>query len=403
MEASQQGAPWPALGWEELPWVLSWPRGTASRAQIVRHRGPYPAAVVPGIAAREVVLRASVLAHAEDATAEIVRFDESVGADLIPFQAVLLRSESAASSQIEHLTASARAIAESELGLGSRRNAALVVANTRALVAAIELAGRVDAASVLAMHRVLLGESDPEHAGRWREEQVWVGGSSLGPHDADFVPPRHGLVPAALDDLFDFIHREDLPVLAHLAVAHAQLETVHPFTDGNGRTGRAVMQAMARAKGLTRSVTVPLSAGLLHNTDRYVAALTAYRGGDVEPIVTVVADAAFAAVGNARHLVEELHDVRSSWEQRVRVRRGASTWRIADLLLRSPVLTARAVAEELGVAVPNAHRALAPLVDAGVLTVAAGPGRAAVWRSEEVLHALDAFARRAGRRRSAVR
>ena len=54
-----------------------------------------------------------------------------------------------------------------------------------------------------------------------------------------------------------------MPVLAHAALAHAQFETIHPFEDGNGRTGRALVHAMLRSKGLTRTVTVPISAGLL--------------------------------------------------------------------------------------------------------------------------------------------
>ena len=61
--------------------------------------------------------------------------------------------------------------------------------------------------------------------------------------------------------LVAFIGRDDLPVLVHGAIAHAQFETIHPFADGNGRTGRALVHSMLRARGLTRNVTVPVSAG----------------------------------------------------------------------------------------------------------------------------------------------
>lgn len=89
-----------------------------------------------------------------------------MGAEFAPFQAVLLRSEAAASSQIENLTASARAIAEAELGVGARPNAQLIVDNTRAMDAAVELAAQLDASSVLRMHQVLMAHDDPEWAGR---------------------------------------------------------------------------------------------------------------------------------------------------------------------------------------------------------------------------------------------
>src|SRR5690606_3022164 len=138
------------------------------------------------------------------------------------------------------------------------------------------LADRLDSASILAMHRALLADVDPDHAGRWRTEQVWIGGGHLDPHLADFIPPHHTRVPAAVDDLVAFVDRDDVPVLAHAALAHAQFETIHPFTDGNGRTGRALVQAMLRRGRLTRSVTVPVSAGLLADPGAYFAALTAY-------------------------------------------------------------------------------------------------------------------------------
>jgi Fic family protein len=211
------------------------------------------------------------------------------------------------------------------------------------------------------------------------------------------VPPIHQRVPGLIDDLVAFMARDDVPVLAHAALAHAQFEAIHPFEDGNGRTGRALVHAMLRSKGLTRTVTVPISAGLLVEPDAYFAALTAYRSGDLEPIVERFADAAFAAVANGRVLVGDLRGLRSEWESRVVARRGAAAWRVADLLLRQPVVNASAVAEELHVASQNVYRALDPLLEAGVL-VTSGSRRDRIWWSPEVLAAVDAFAERAGRR-----
>ena len=133
---------------------------------------------------------------------------------MAPFGAMLLRTESAASSRIENLTASAKAVALAELGDTSRRNATEIVANTTAMQAAIGLADRLDAAAILAMHAALLEQHDPAIAGRWREAQVWVGTSSYGPHTASFVPPHHRRVPAAIDDLVRFMQRDDVPVLS---------------------------------------------------------------------------------------------------------------------------------------------------------------------------------------------
>src|SRR5581483_1432816 len=209
----------------------------------------------------------------------------------------------------------------------------------------------------------------------------------------------HSRVPGAIGDLVAFVDRDDIPVLAHAAVAHAQFETIHPFPDGNGRVGRALVHAYLRHQGLTRNVTVPISAGLLTDTDAYFAALTGYRDGDPVPIVEQFARAAFAAVANGRRLVDDLHAIRRGWDDRIRVRRGATAWSIADLLLGHPVVNAVLVAVELGIAPQNTYRSLQPLVEAGVLVEFTDRKRNQLWRAPEVLDALDRFALRAGRRR----
>jgi Fic family protein len=353
---------------------------------------------VPAIVAVDVVLPSETGAVVEEAAAEIARFDAELGREIAPFAAVLLRSESAASSKIENLTASARAIAEAELHGHAGRNASMIVANERAMSAAIALAKRIDGEAILAMHAALLDRSEPDIAGRWRDEQVWIGGGDLGPHGASFVPPHHDRVPAAIADLVAFIERDDVPVLAHAALAHAQFESIHPFPDGNGRTGRALVHAHLRAKALIRNVTVPVSAGLLTDVDGYFAALGRYREGDPTAIVEAFAAAAFRAIGNGRRLVDDLHTIRQDWQERVRARRDAAAWRVADLLLRHPVVNAALVASEIGIAPQNAYRSLRPLIDAGVLVELTVRKRNQLWRAPEVLDALDRFAARAGRR-----
>jgi Fic family protein len=391
------GGRWPALRYEHLAWQVE-DAVPASRRERRRHQGGYQAAVVPSIADRDVELPGELAAAVEDAATEIARFDALVGGEIAPFSAILLRSESAASSRIENLTASARAIAEAELGTSSRTNAAEVVANTRTMTAALSLAGRIDGDSILTMHRALLTETDPKNAGRWRTEQVWIGGSHLGPHLATFVPPHHAGVPAAIDDLVRFVARDDIPVLVHAALAHAQFETIHPFTDGNGRTGRALVQAMLRRGQLTRSVTVPVSAGLLSDTDAYFAALTAYRNGDPTAIVDRFTRASFHAISNGRQLVDSLRALRATWQSTVSARRDSTVWRLCDLLLRRPVVNARLVADQLAIPVGNVHRYVQPLLDASILAEARDVARNQVWRAPAVLAALDAFASRAGRR-----
>jgi len=382
-------ATWPAVGWESRPWMPR--REGASRAAVRFHSGPYQACVPLDIATRKVDLDASTLSSATDAAAEIARFDGSLSGELAPFTVMLLRSESAASSQIENLSASARAIAEAQLGLRREGNAVGIVANVAAMVAAIDLADDLSSDSILTMHRALMEPTWPQIAGRFRDEPVWIGGSGVGPHLAHYVAPDASRVPAAIGDLVGFIDRDDLPVLVHTAIAHAQFETIHPFPDGNGRTGRALVHSMLRSKGLTRSVTVPISAGLLANTDRYFAALESYRDGRLEPIVDVFSDAAYIAIDKGRALAEDLRAVRESWNRSLNVRPQAAAWAALDLLIRQPVVDAATMAQHLGVQPGNVYRTLDTLEAAGIVT-SSGGRRHRSWRATAVLDALDTFA-----------
>jgi Fic family protein len=267
------------------------------------------------------------------------------------------------------------------------------------MTAAIALADQIDGPAILAMHDALLSASDPTIAGRWRDQQVWIGGGDLSPHDAQFVPPHHDRVPDAIDDLIRFIGRVDIPLLAHVALAHAQFETIHPFPDGNGRVGRALAHAQLRHLGLTRHVTVPVSAGLLVDVDRYVSALDSYRAGDIVPIVERFVEASFSALANGRQLVEDLRSVREDWAARVAARRDSAAWRVLDVVVRHPVVDAALLSRELGIQKPNVYRSLLPLLEAGVLVESTDKRRDRHWRAPDVLAALDAFAARAGRRR----
>jgi len=389
-----------AVKYETLPWDISPGAGYVRAAQ--QQRGNYEAAISADIANLSVNLPADALADAEDASREATRFDAELGSEIAPFSSVLLRTESAASSNIENLTASTRAIAEAELpGAKTTANAKAIVANTAAMLAAINLADNIDATAILAMHEALMRDVDPKSAGRWRKEQVWIGGGTHGPRGAMFVPPHHSRVLAAIDDLLRFAQRDDIPALPQIALAHAQFETIHPFTDGNGRTGRALIQAMLRRKGLTRNVTVPVSAGLLTDTDSYFAALTSYREGNPAPIVRRVSEAAVAAVVNGRQLVSELHAVRAGWNDKITARSDSAAWQIADLLLRRPVINTALLTEELGIESKHARRFLGPLSAAGIIVETSSGPRSRVWRSTEVIAALDAFAERA--RRGALR
>lgn len=390
---------WPAVGEEEAIWTpdLNIPHSNRERRQ---QAGPYLRSIPPFITNAELDVPSNLAAEIEEASNEIVRFDAEFGALLGPYGSVLLRTEAVSSSRIEQLSASARAIATVETGVGGMGgNAEVIVANARAMQSAIAAAGSLDEAAILETHRILMQDDQPSIAGKWRVEQNWIGPGNAGPRLASFVPPAHERVPALMADLFTFIHRTDLPVIALVALAHAQFETIHPFIDGNGRTGRTLMHAILRNRGLTTESTVPLSAGILSNTEDYFSALTHYRFGETCPIIFMTARSTVHAVGLGRQLVGDLQTIREGWNDLIKARRGAVAWRLADMLIGQPVVTRDLISQRLEVGENNVDRILQPFEEAGILikTGSLSRGRR-VWRSTEVLAALDAFGERLGRR-----
>jgi Fic family protein len=390
---------WPATGSEEVGWHQEFDPAASRRAQL-RARGPYDAAVPPAIAHQAPPrLDAMLAAAAEDAVADLARFDAELGTATAPFAAILLRSESASSSEIERLTAGPRGIALAELGRPADENAKLIAANVRAMEAAIALAGDLSENSIIEMQRVLLEQSRPDLTGSWRHEPVWIGGLGNSPHGAQYVAPQFSRVPGLMTDLVAFARRTDWPVVPQIAIAHAQFETVHPFPDGNGRTGRALIQSMLHRFGVTANVTVPVSAGLLQDTERYFAALTSIREGDAGPIIVVFVDAIAAAISNGRQLAAQLDEIARSWATISTSRVGSAAARTLPYLLQQPVVSAQIVAATIGVSVQNAQAGIDQLVEDGVLTQIGQSSRNRIYEARTVIEALDDFARRARRRR----
>ncbi|WP_200902545.1 MULTISPECIES: Fic family protein [Protofrankia] len=163
----------------------------------------------------------------------------------------LLRSEALASSRIEGLQVSAQQLALVELAdtegipvRGFTANARLVANNIRALKqAAGELAEApsITVADITNLHRALLPDHHPPGL---RTVQNWIGGNDWHPLDADFVPPPPERVEPLMDDLALYMSGAGHSPLVQAGLVHAQFETIHPYTDGNGRVGRALIHTV---------------------------------------------------------------------------------------------------------------------------------------------------------------
>jgi Fic family protein len=367
-----------------------WPGNPDAPSRQGRASCDYDAYAPDLLAGRHFTLDGEVAADVADAETGVVRLNAQASAlaDTEALARLLLRAESVASSRIEGLEIGARRLlrAEAAKELGQPTGdvtAAEVLSNIDAMSAAIGEIGPGDPISVttlMTFHQRLLGKTrQARYAGRLRENQNWIGGSQYNPCTAVFVPPPPEQVPELLADLCTFCASDGLPAIAQAAVAHAQFETIHPFADGNGRTGRALIQLVLKRRGLATRVMPPVSLVLATWAQDYVDGLAAtrYRGSatgkeayaGLNLWVGRFAGACQRAVSDAATFEERIHEIQSEWHTQLgNVRRNSA----ADLLIRSipgaPVLTVSGAAAVIGRSYPQANAAIDRLVSAGILS-----------------------------------
>ena len=294
----------------------------------------YQAYLPDHLVGRAVRLEGEVVADVTDAEAAIARFDAKATAlaDTEALARLLLRAESVASSRIEGLEVGGRRLlrAEAAQSLGDEANdvtAVEVLGNIKAMSWALNSVGPGDDITVEALfeaHRQLLaGTRLEEMGGHIRKEQNWIGGSSFNPCSAAFVPAPPEYVPDFLEDLCAFCNTDSLPAVIQAALAHAQFETIHPFVDGNGRIGRALIHLVLRRRALAVRVLPPISLVLATWSRDYIAGLTAtrYFGSPASKIaleglnrwVGLFAAACRRAVSDAESFEIQVSDLQSHW------------------------------------------------------------------------------------------
>ena len=356
---------------------------------------------------------AAEVAQAEAAIAQLNRSAVAL-VDTETLARLLLRAESVASSYIEGLAVGGRRLLRAEaaqaLGIAvADFKAEEVLGNIHAMTFAVESlssAPGITVDSILEVHRRLLAPTRlAGHAGHIRTLQNWIGGSNYTPCRAAFVPPPPEYVPELLADLADFCNRSDLPAVAHAAIAHAQFETIHPFVDGNGRTGRALIHVLLRRRGLAHRVVPPISLVLARDARSYIDALTATRyPGRADSSaahdgsnqwIGVFARACRQAVDDAVEFEQRVADVQADWRRSLgTVRAGSAVDLLLNALPGTPVLTVSAMADLIGRSFQAVNEAAARLEEAGVLRQVTVGRRNRAFEARAVIDAFVDLERR---------
>lgn len=335
--------------------------------------------------------------------------------DTEPLARLILRSEAIASSRVEGLEVNARKLLEHEAlekaGAPSYIDSteASVLRNISAMQDGVHLALRdanehnqtLRLAGIQCIHKLLMG-ADCKFGGVLRNEQNWIGGNRMNPIGARYVPPQPEYVLDLMEDLVTFCNSSLYPPLVTAALVHAQFETIHPFADGNGRTGRALIHLILRSSGLAPRVTPPISLILATDKDRYLDNLSAFRtegsdaskrSEDLNNWVEYFAHATLLACERAQAFEVAIANIQANWREIVKPRANSAADLLIQALPKSPVISKKSAAALVGRSIPAAGKAVEALAEKGVLVQNAKNKKSHLYVAKDILDAFTSYER----------
>jgi Fic family protein len=358
----------------------------------------YDAFIPDRVADIEFTMSATLTGLVSEAEGAIRTLNAPGGNALGPLARLLLRTESIASSKVEGMQLGVRELARAEARTDSGQKvgptATEVLANIDAMVLAVEegaAAPTFDIDQITAIHRRLMeGAANAKSAGVIRTEQNWIGGNDHNPCGADYVPPPPEAVEPLLRDLCEAVNDDLLSPLVQAAIVHAQFETIHPFADGNGRTGRALVHVVLRRRGIAPYYVPPVSVAIAATKSRYVDALTSFRFANMETWIEYFATATARSAHTAKRYLDAVQALRSRWEAKVRQlpqtpRADSTIWEVIEVLPAHPMITVPIAAAATKRSRPATYQAFECLQQAGVLVPASTGRRNQSWEVEGLL------------------
>jgi len=388
-----------------------WLSSGSGQRRIERKSGSYYAYIPTRLATLTIQHDSDVIADIVSAekALQLVETRENISKDIDGLSRFLLRAEAISSSFIEGLQLGAKRLMKAELNtiepntFKPDETASEIVGNILALRDATNLAlGRqpLQLDDILKIHRVLLERTpQKEYAGKIRTMQNWIGGNSYNPFSAAHVPPPPEYVPELLEDLLAYCNRTDISPLQQAAMVHAQFETIHPFVDGNGRTGRALIPLILKRRDLLTAFVPPISLVLATHTKSYIEGLNSFRFEGEQPDaqsselindwLSFFSVACIRACNEVEQFSKTAYELRQRWKEHLgSVRKNSSLDLLLNKLIGMPVFTVNTAAQALERSFQATNDAIERLIKAGIVKPLNAAQRN---RAFEVPEALDIF------------
>lgn len=348
----------------------------------------------PKIRDLDFVADRALAAMANASAGDLSNLDLVHGRTLKALNHMLLRTEAVASSKIENLEADLTDYGRAVIGVRANATGVAVASATAAIgrmIADADAHRCVRPEAILTAHQELFRRNpDEQHrAGRFRTTQNWIAGSDYAPIGALYVPPPPETVADYLEDLFAFARRTDLPAVVQAAIVHAQFESIHPFVDGNGRIGRALIHSVLRSRRITRHLTAPIASALVGHRQRYFDALEDYRDGTAATLIAMLSSATHLATTESWRAAESLVSIRERWQDTVPgAVPGTPLFRLLDTLAEHPFVNLALIVEHLGIEETLARTTVDSLEEAGVLTRLSRTRLVPVWIARDVIEEI---------------
>ncbi|MEG0374722.1 MAG: Fic family protein, partial [Raoultibacter sp.] len=222
------------------------------------------------------------------------------------------------------------------------------------------------------LHKTLMRDARATqfcYPGEFRKTQNWIGGTR--PSNALFVPPPVDEMMQALSDLERFVYdNEQYPILIKAGLLHAQFETIHPFTDGNGRTGRMLITMFLWAQKLLELPVLYLSSYFRQHQDFYYERLNGYHRGQVFEWLDFFLEGIILTAESSIETCIKITELRERDMRKVQSlgkTSAESTMKILTNLFSMPIAGIADIMEWTGFTAPGGYKAIERLVEMDIL------------------------------------
>jgi len=200
---------------------------------------------------------------------------------------------------------------------------------------------------------------------------------------------HHSKLEYYMNDLVIYSKRIDVNPIVKAAILHAQFETIHPFVDGNGRTGRTLIHKSLKDDGVLHTIALPISAGLLNNLDSYLNSLKAYQEGNPLPIIEQVFKAIELSLAIGENVSAKISSIIQNWENIINERKTSTIWKLIYLLIEQPVINTNLIKEKLHLTLRGANKLIDRAIGYGILTKFGNQKKGMFYQSSEIIAVLD--------------